>query len=295
MRPGLSVGDSLNGRRIAKTEMVGEKVVYTPVMVRDGVYLANGVVNHNCSFEGSSPTLVDGEVMKTFSPADPILVKYCFSMNVYEEPKPGFKYAMGADSSTGVGQDYCAFQILKVLDKDHYEQVCVYKNNKIKPVEYAKVIAETSTAYNNAALVIENNDCGKYVAEELWYNIGCQNIINTDKKGIGTRATPASKLSACLALKKIADSHRLVLHDAETIYQLSRFEQTSPNHFKGAKNCHDDLVTGLYWAAYCLVQPQFGLEDIQTEFLTKEPEEHDPQFCLFDGMDDNSDFWRSFN
>ena len=50
-------------------------------------------------------------------------------------------------------------------------------------------------------MVVENNDCGKFVTEELWYNIGCGNVLNTDGKGIGTRATPASKLDACIKLR----------------------------------------------------------------------------------------------
>jgi hypothetical protein len=292
----LEYGRRLGPKTVDNIIPMGVQTVYTPVMVQNGnKYIANGVVNYNCSFEGSYPTLVDGEILKTYLPSDPVTIKYNYAMNIYEEPQPGFVYVMGVDSSTGVGQDYCAFQVLKIVNHDLYEQVCVFKHNKIKPVDYAQIIAKTSEAYNNAMMIVENNDCGRYVTDELWYNIGCPNVMNTDGKGIGTRATPASKLDACMALKKVADAHKLILHDAETIYQLSRFEQISPNHFRGAKGCHDDLVSGLYWAVYCLSLPQFDLDAIQVSSPTTVVDDYAPPPCLFDESNDNTDFWKSFN
>lgn len=258
-------------------------------------YLSGGLTHYNCSFEGSSATLIDGEILKTFMPIDPIRTDFGFDMNVYEDPLPNSVYVMGVDSSTGVGQDYCAFQVLKIVNKDLYEQVAVYKNNKIKPYEYAKVIAEVSERYNNALMIVESNDCGKFVIDELWYNIGCGNILNTDRKGLGTRATTESKLAACLALRDVANTNKLIIHDAETIHQLSRFEETSKNIFKGAKGTHDDLVSSLYWAIYCIKQPQFDLDSVQTVQVKNPMDDYAPPPCLFDETSDQTDFWKSFN
>ena len=37
--------------------------MYSPLMVEGGhKYLSNGLVNYNCSFEGSSPTLIEGDI-----------------------------------------------------------------------------------------------------------------------------------------------------------------------------------------------------------------------------------------
>lgn len=296
----LKVGDKLCGKEIKKIEDVGEKTVYTPVMVQNGnKYLSNGLVNYNCQFLGSTATLVEGEVFKSYIPIEPMRIEFGYDLHVFEDPIPGIRYAMGVDSSTGVGQDYCAFQILKIESQEKFEQVAVFKNNKIKPFEYAKIVAKLSERYNNAMMVIENNDCGRYVTDELWYNIGCPNVLNTDKKGIGTRATSTTKLDACMMLKKAADSRKLILHDADTIYQLSRFEQVSPNHFRGAKGVHDDLVSSLYWAIYCINQPQFDLESLGgapiTNDIMKNQDEYVPPPCLFDETNDQTDFWRSFN
>lgn len=81
----LKIGDKLNGKVITEITPIGEQTVYTPVMVQNGnKYIANGLINYNCSFEGSSPTLVDGEILKTFLPSDPCTIKYNYAMNVYE-------------------------------------------------------------------------------------------------------------------------------------------------------------------------------------------------------------------
>jgi hypothetical protein len=289
----LKIGDVLCGKKIKDIVNVGVKDVYSPLMVEGGhKYISNGLVHYNCSFEGSSPTLVEGDILKTYIATAPNMTKYGYDMNIWEEPKPGVVYAMGVDSSTGVGQDFCAFQVLKIVTKELYEQVAVYKNNKIKPEEYAAIVAATSEWYNNCLMIVENNDVGKFVTEELWYNIGCGNVLNTDGKGIGTRATQASKLEACMMLRDVANAKKLILHDAETINQLSRFEQVTPNHFRGAKGSHDDLVSSLYWAIYCLKQPQFDMDAVQVQQVQ---DDYAPPPCLFDESHDNTDFWKSFN
>lgn len=252
------------------------------------------MIHYNCSFIGSTATLIDGEVLKKLIPVDPLRTEDNYHLSIYEDPIPGALYVMGVDSSTGVGNDYCTIQVIKILNQDLFEEVAVYKNNKIKPYEFAQVIAKLSSRYNEAYMVIENNDCGRQVADELWYNIGCGNILNTDRRGIGTRATSQSKLDACMMLKKALELGKLKLHDEETITQLGRFEEITPNNFRGAKGSHDDLVSSLYWAVYCLNQPQIDLEGAKMVTQSVQ-DEYAPPPCMFDESSDNSDFWRSFN
>lgn len=294
----LKVGNYLQDKCIKTIEDIGIQPVYTPVQVEDGhKYFSNGLVHYNCSFLGSSHTLVDGEYLKKIIPQDPIRTEDNFHINIYEDPIPGVLYVMGVDSSTGVGNDACAIQVIKVVNAEHFEQVATYKNDKIKPYEFAQVIAKMSSRYNEAFMVLENNEAGTghQVAEELWYNIGCGNVLNTDKRGgIGTRATQASKLAACMMLKKAMETNKLTLVDVDTINQLSRFEEITPNVFRGTKGTHDDLISALYWAIYCLNQPQIDLESAKIVTQSVQ-DDYAPPPCMFDEKVDNSDFWRSFN
>lgn len=291
----LKVGDILNGFEIIGIKNIGIQTVYTPVMVADGhKYLSKGLINFNCSFIGSTATLIDGQFLDKMVAIDPIRQEDNYHLNIFEDPIPGALYVMGVDSSTGVGNDFCVIQVLKINSKDSYEQVAVYQNNKIKPYEFANVIAILSSRYNEAQMVLENNDCGRQVAEELWYNIGCGNVLRTDRRGdIGTRATHDTKLQACMMLKKSIETGKLMLHDNETINQLSRYEEVSPNVFRGGKGQHDDLVSALYWAVFCLNQPQIDLEGAKV-VSQNVVDDYAPPPCMFDESSDNSDFWRSF-
>lgn len=291
----LKVGDILSDYIISNIENIGVQTVYTPVMVADGhKYLSNGLVNYNCSFIGSTPTLIDGKYLDKMIAIEPIRTAENFNLKIFEEPIPGILYVMGVDCSTGVGSDYSVIQVIKINNRDSYEQVALYKNNKLKPFEFAEKIALLCSMYNDAYMILENNDCGKQVAEELWYNIGCNYVLNTDKRGgIGTRATQDTKLQACMMLRNAIETNKLKLYDEETIKQLARFEEVAPNIFRGGKGQHDDLVSALYWAVFCLNRPQIDLDS--SKQTDKVVDEYSPVPSLFANTDDNTDFWRSFN
>ena len=103
----------------------------------------------------------------------------------------------------------------------------------------------------------------------------------------------AALFSSCA--KKDQELHIYsIIHDEETISQLGRFEEVTPNNFRGAKGTHDDLVSSLYWAVYCLNQPQIDLEGVKMVNATVQ-DEYAPPPCMFDESNDNTDFWRSFN
>lgn len=291
----IKVGQKICGKTVVKIEDIGKQTVYTPVQVEGGhKYISGDLVHYNCSFLGSTATLIDGSYLTKIIGSEPFRIEDNYHLNIYEDPIPGALYVMGVDSSTGVGNDSCTIQVIKIINADRYEQVAAYKNDKIKPYEFAQVVANMSSRYNEAFMVLENNDCGAQVATELWYNIGCGNVLNTDGKGIGTRATPTTKLAACMMLKKAIETDKLFLRDTDTIAQLSRFEEISPNVFRGAKGTHDDLVSALYWAVYCLNQPQIDLDSAKVVTQSVQ-DDYAPPPCLFDESNDNTDFWRSFN
>lgn len=290
----LKVGDNLGNKTITNIESSGIQDVYSPYKVENGVYLSNDLLHKNCSFIGSTATLVNSETLNRMISKEPISVEMEYSYRIYEEPIPGVLYVIGVDSSTGVGKDYCVIQVLKITSKDEYEQVAVYANNQIKYEQFAVVIDTISREYNNALMIIESNDVGTQVLEELWFTIGNNNILSTDKKNLGTRATVASKLKACMLLRKDLEDRKLKLNDKETIYQLTRFEEVSPNVFRGQKKSNDDLVSALYWAVFCLHQPQIDLEN-PVAFDSSNDYSNFPGVVLFDDNEDHTEFWSSFN
>lgn len=288
----LAVGDTIDSdtgkKKIIQITPTSEQVHIGPLHVDGHIYQTpNGLIHHNCQFIGSSTTLVSPEALDKLTYTDPKSCKYGYAMNVFEEPQEGAFYIMGVDSAAGSGKDYSVIQVLRVHSRGHYEQVATYADNNIPVGRFSCIIKEVAEWYNDALAIVENNEVGKQVAEEAWYTLGYDGIINTDDKGIGTRATKTSKLEACLTLKKFLEEGQLTIHDRQTIHEITIFEEVAPNIFKAPRNKHDDRVSALYWACYGLIQPQVDLDNLGKS--TTHTEEV-PQTFWGDSTDIDDDF-----
>ena len=83
---------------------------------------------------------------------------------VFEEPTPDDRYAIGVDVAAGVNRDY---SVIYVISKMSYQPVLVYRSNTITPVNLAEIIMDISGNYNDALALIESNNYGNVVINEL--------------------------------------------------------------------------------------------------------------------------------
>jgi len=74
---------------------------------------------------------------------------------IFERPKRGQHYFLGADVASGRSRDYSAFSI---MDRNGDEKVCF--KGKIPPDRFADLIMGYGHDYNNALLAPEGNDIG---------------------------------------------------------------------------------------------------------------------------------------
>lgn len=309
----IVIGDKLaiseNGKVlegiVVSIKQIGINDVYSPINV-DGIrYLeVNGTVNHNCAFGGSTSTLISEEGLDKMRVEDPIEYKLGYDFLIYEQPEPNALYVMGVDSAMGVAADYSVVQVLKVLKKGKYKQVAVYHRNTIRPEDFAEVVHDISVMYNSAMYIIENNDIGRTVADVLYYEIGDNGMISTDKRGnLGTRADRNTKIDACKILKTMIEKGELSVVDSETVKELSRFEEVSTGVYRATGDNHDDLVSGLYWAAYCLTQPEIDLDGVcvaevkaaESDALPPPMYMNGPGDSLFGAGMDAVSFWKGLN
>jgi hypothetical protein len=75
---------------------------------------------------------------------------------VFRQPDYSKQYIVVADVARGDGADYSAFQVFEVEDM---EQVAEYKG-QLGTTDYGNFLIEVATKYNDALLVVENNNIG---------------------------------------------------------------------------------------------------------------------------------------
>ena len=114
----------------------------------------------DCDFITSGRGVIDGlllEKMKESSVREP-MEKRGIDSNywIWEPPNYTKNYVVSADVSRGDGTDYSAFHI---IDVESLEQVAEYKG-KISTQDFGNMLVNVASEYNNALLVVENNNIG---------------------------------------------------------------------------------------------------------------------------------------
>lgn len=114
----------------------------------------------DCDFITSGRGVIDGillEKMKESSIREPIEKRGIDSNYwIWEPPNYTKNYVVSADVSRGDGTDYSAFHI---IDVESLEQVAEYKG-KISTQDFGNMLVNVSKEYNDALLVVENNNIG---------------------------------------------------------------------------------------------------------------------------------------
>jgi hypothetical protein len=224
---------------------------------------------YNCEFLGSSGTLIAGWKLKELIARAPVLQKEGFTQFI--QPESNRVYMMVCDVSRGKGLDYSAFQLIDVTSMP-YNQVGVYRNNNITPVDYADVIHRIAKAYNNASVLVEVNDIGEQVSHSLHYDFGYENVLFTENAGRsgkritagfggtnvdkGIRTTKIVKSVGCSILKLLIEQNQFIVNEINTISELGTFSKKGTS-YEAEPGKHDDLVMCLVLFAWLSDQQYF--------------------------------------
>ena len=95
---------------------------------------------------------------------------------VWKQPDYTKKYIVVADVARGDGSDYSACQVFEVEDM---EQVAEYKG-KLSTTDYGNFLIEVATKFNDALLVVENNNIGWATIQTI-IDRGYQNLFYQSK------------------------------------------------------------------------------------------------------------------
>lgn len=266
-------GELVAASSVPHIKVSDSHTLYDLIEVDNGnLYYTNNVVSHNCSFVGSSGTLLSSACLKSLTPKQPTLSNHGYGYHIYEDVVKGNRYIIIADVSRGKGLDHSAFHVIDTTQVP-YRQVATFRNNMITPTDYSEFIYRSAMNYNEANILVEVNDIGGQVADLLYFDFGYENIIHTENSGRsgkrvsggfgknidrGIRTTKTVKSVGCSMLKLLVEQRKLLLVDKETISELNVFSKKGTSYEAEAGN-HDDLVMGLVLFAW-LSQDAFFIE-----------------------------------
>jgi hypothetical protein len=224
-------------------------------------YITNGFNSHNCSFVGSSSTLIPGEYLMDLNKEtkDPIDFKYSYKLKIYEQPEADTEYVIGVDPAEGLSKDYSVAQIFKIVTENEegkhlkLKQVAVFRDNTTKPRDFAQIVIGIGRYYNDAWLMIENNNsCGGLVCNFVWHDYEYENMVNPDKgtkKKLGINANKKSKYAANMRLLDMIINYQIEIVDKDTVVELNSYEEVKPDIYAaGNSSSHDDCITSMNWA-----------------------------------------------
>lgn len=294
----------VNWRDVPRYDSKGN--ILTPEQFKEKTIKKHGekffLQNYACSFLGSSLTLPSAETLDKLSNStkEPEYLRDS-RLKIYKEPQKDHIYFLAVDPAKS-GEDAFAIQIVDLTSKP-FEQVATAQLFKCNFQKMPVFIVEWGEIYNNAFIIVENNEgAGTYISSVLKLSYDYPNLFYEKKKGKiadlepGFRTTQKTRPQILDILKSFLDNEILILHDAETVSELSTFILKN-DKYQADDGCHDDLVMSLalIFAPFCDIK---NFDDIEwvisylydPEKACKDTSKFYEHFVIgnFDSFDDDS-------
>jgi len=244
------------------------------------------------TFFGTGDTLIDGQTLLGLRSKPPIETREENCLNIYEAPIENHFYMMTVDVSKGVGGDYSTFNIIDTSVRP-FKQVCVYRNNKISPILFPNIIHKYAVAYNNAYVIIENNDQGGIVCNGLYYELEYEDMhleSAIKSNGLGIMMNKKVKRLGCSGIKDLLENNKLDIVDQQTILEISTFIAKGQS-YEASDGNHDDLMMNLVLFGYFTSSQQFSdMTDINIKkvLFERQAREIEDDILPFGIIDDGS-------
>jgi hypothetical protein len=268
---------------------------------------------YECEFIGSQHTLISAVKLRQLSYKTPFIKKD--TLEIYEDVQPTHSYVSIVDVARGRGLDYSAISVIDVTTYPHI-QVAKYRDPNISPMVLPGVVENISKHFNNAYVLVETNDIGGQVADILHYDLEYENIFHATINGragqqlgggfgggtqIGVRTTKEVKRKGCSNLKDLIESDKLIIHDLDTISELTTFVAHGQT-YQAEEGCHDDLVMTLVLFGWMIEQRYYKeitdmdlREKLHAEQLAEMEESVIPFGFIQDGFDEEATYMKMGN
>jgi len=191
--------------------------------------------------------------------------KFVFNEGKYlmwDEPNKEKIYVAGVDISEGVGEAASVVQILDITDLREIKQVAIYHDRTISPYNFTTKLHEILQHWGSPLAMIERNNCGAQVVDQLKNTLNYENIVSYGIKAgpvnfnkIGVQAHTNTKYKGVMNMRYwMGELKVLKIRDLKTLNELKGFVRY-PNGTWAAKpgaDNWDDRVMSLMWALMIL-------------------------------------------
>ena len=241
-------------------EFAGFRVDWWDVPGRDENWKAQTIANTSelqfaqefgNDFHLTGNTLISGDVLKTLRAREPLRLLEDGRLGVYEEPQEGHSYVMTVDCAHGRGQDYSVFTVFDVTHDGspgfRYRMAAVYRSNRVSPLLLPYKLSKYARMYNEAFVVLENNDVGALVGHQLYMEIEYENMYMQSsskpaEQAVGVRMTAKVKRAGCVAMQELVEKGKLEVPDRAAIGELATFAASAAGTYAAPPGYHDDVA-----------------------------------------------------
>jgi hypothetical protein len=167
-------------------------------------------------------------------------------------PHKATSYAIGVDVSAGVGKDY---SVITVMDKTTYSITAIWCSNRSSIPDVADVIIHLATEYNEAKVLIEENNIGSALLLEM-RNRGYSNLWHHPITGKDWNTNFKTKFQMFEELKEAIRQGAIRELDLQTLTELKAFYINDRGNIDYPSNLptHGDSVIALALCVQCLKQ-----------------------------------------
>ena len=216
-----------------------------------------------CEFDEVGESALDHELfdqMKRHT-FEPLYILDDGHYNLWEQPNEEKIYVAGVDISEGVGKDYSVIQILDITDPKRIKQAAVYSNNKISPSEFTPKLREILQHWGDPLAMIERNNCGAQVVDNLKrefnydniVNWGIDKVVNRTSNKLGIISHTNTKYYAVMNQRYWVNTMKYVqINDIGTVTEMKDFVRSKANSWGAKSGSNDDRVISLMWALMIL-------------------------------------------
>lgn len=148
-------------------------------------------------------------------------------VHIWGSYKPHHRYAIGADTSEGIGKDS---NTLVTIDFTTGEAIATYADANISPDQFAYVLKDTGNRYGECLVAPERNNTGfatitelKNIYDNIYQEIRRGTVIDQTTKRLGFNTTSSTKPEILYQFKTAFEDGDITIYDRRLLEEMKIF------------------------------------------------------------------------